>query len=171
MGARPICKRINYLCSPNTQNMRKILLLLSALSLFFACKTEEPENTSKPNTTNENYLKEFRATLSNMELKSIALPSNGKVSWEKGDQVLVDNGTDVAIFTYNSSRGVFVTERNDFELAEAYTAVFPAAAFLEESEKGNPMISISAEQKIYSNYIKDLAMVVKGKVDFPQIGF
>ena len=161
MGARPICEIINYLCGPNTQNMRKTILLLSALILFFACKTEESENINKSNTTSDNCLKEFRATLSNMELKSIALPSNGKVSWEKGDQVVVDNGTDVAIFTYNTSRGVFVTERNDFSLAESYTAVFPAAAFLEESEKGNPMISISAEQKIYPNYIKDLAMVAK----------
>ena len=103
--------------------------------------------------------------MSDLELKSIATPGNGKISWEKGDQVLVDNGSDVAIFTYNTSRGVFVTEREDFALAEAYTAIFPAAAYAEGSQAGSPEVIISAEQKIYPNYIKDLVMVGKAGKD------
>ena len=145
--------------------MRKTLIFLSSLLLLFACKPMETENATKQEETNSNSLKEFRATLSDLELKSIATPGNGKISWEKGDQVLVDNGSDVAIFTYNTSRGVFVTEREDFALAEAYTAIFPAAAYAEGSQAGSPEVIISAEQKIYPNYIKDLVMVGKAGKD------
>ena len=145
--------------------MRKTLIFLSSLLLLFACKPMETENATKQEETNSNSLKEFRATLSDLDLKSIATPGNGKISWEKGDQVLVDNGSDVAIFTYNTSRGVFVTEREDFALAEAYTAIFPAAAYAEGSQAGSPEVIISAEQKIYPNYIKDLVMVGKADKD------
>jgi len=145
--------------------MRKTLILLSLLTCLSACKTEEPASITKPDITRDDFLKEFRATLTDMEVKSVTFPSNGKTSWEKGDQVLVDNGNDTAVFTYNASRGVFVTERDDFASAEAYTAVFPATAFLEKSENGNPMISIPCEQKLYPNYIKDLVMAGKAGRD------
>ena len=140
--------------------MKKTLLLLTTLFLIFACQTKETDNTQ-----NQNVLKEIRATLADMEVKSIALPGSGKINWEKGDQVLVDNGSDVAVFTYNTSRGVFVTERDDFALAESYTAVFPASAYVEGSEAGSPKVAVSAEQKLYPNYVKDLTMVAKAGKD------
>ena len=140
--------------------MKKTLLLLTSLFLIFACQTKETDNTQ-----NQNVLKEFRATLADMEVKSVALPSSGKINWEKGDQVLVDNGSDVAIFTYNTSRGVFVTERDDFALADSYTAVFPASAYIEGSAAGSPKVTVSAEQKLYPNYVKDLTMVAKAGKD------
>lgn len=140
--------------------MKKTLLLLTALLLMFGCQTKET-GTDEP----KNILKEFRATLTDMDVKSIALPGSGKISWERGDQVLVDNGSDVAVFVYNTSRGVFVTERDDFALAESYTAIFPASAYSEDSTPGNMKISVSAEQKIYPNYVKDLTMVAKAGKD------
>ena len=114
---------------------------------------------------NTNILKEFRATVADMTVKSVALPSVGKINWEKGDQVLVDNGIDVAVFTYNISRGVFVTERNDFALADSYTAIFPASAYAASSAVGNPKVTVSPEQSLYPNYIKDLTMVAKAGRD------
>lgn len=139
--------------------MKKTLLLLTSLLLIFSCQNEEA------GISNQNILKEIRATIADLELKSIALPSSGKINWEKGDQVLVDNGSDVAVFTYNTSRGVFVTERNDFALADSYTAVFPASAYVEGSSAGSPKVTVAADQKLYPNYVKDLTMVAKAGKD------
>lgn len=122
---------------------------------MFSCQTKESD------MENKNILKEFRATVADLTVKSTAMPGSGKINWEKGDQVLVDNGKDVAVFTYNTSRGVFVTERNDFALADSYTAVFPASAYVAGSPMGSPKVTVPAEQNLYPNYVKDLAMVAK----------
>ena len=126
---------------------------------MFSCQTKDSD------MENKNILKEFRATVADMTVKSVAMPGSGKINWEKGDQVLVDNGKDVAVFTYNTSRGVFVTERNDFALADSYTAIFPASAYAAGSVAGSPKVTVSAEQDLYPNYVKDLTMVAKAGSD------
>ena len=95
--------------------LKSTFLLSAAFLLTIACKPEDQQEVKQKAAV----LTEFRASVADMELKSIVMPETGKFCWEKGDQVMVDNGSDVAIFTYNSSRGVFVTERNDFALAES----------------------------------------------------
>mgnify|MGYP006967438695 FL=1 len=97
--------------------MKRFFLLISVLLLACSCQQEK-------DIQNENIMKEFRATLSDLEVKSITMPGSGKASWEKGDEVLVDNGSELALFVYNSSRDVFVTERDDFESASSYKAIF-----------------------------------------------
>ena len=126
---------------------------------MFSCQTKESE------MENKNILKEFRANVADMTVKSVAMPGSGKINWEKGDQVLVDNGKDVAVFTYNTSRGVFVTERNDFALADSYTAIFPASAYAAGSAAGKPMVTVASEQDLYPNYVKNLTMVAKAGSD------
>ena len=138
--------------------MKRFFLLISVLLLACSCQQEK-------DIQNENILKEFRAALSDLEVKSITMPGSGKTSWEKGDEVLVDNGSELALFVYNSSRDVFVTERDDFESASSYKAIFPASACLEDSGSGDIRISVPAEQKLYPNYIKDLVMVAEAEAD------
>ena len=107
---------------------------------------------------NADVLKEFRAEIITLQTRSAAIPEAGKVLWEKGDEVLVDNGRQTAVFVYNSSRGVFVTASNDFAIAESYKAVYPASAYSAASAPGNPQIIIPAKQKLYPGYVKDLPM-------------
>lgn len=126
---------------------------------MFSCQTKDSD------MENKNILKEFRANVADMTVKSVAMPGSGKINWEKGDQVLVDNGKDVAVFTYNTSRGVFVTERNDFALADSYTAIFPASAYAAGSAAGNPKVTVASEQNLYPNYVKDITMVAKAGSD------
>lgn len=128
---------------------------------MFGCKPEEQQEAQKK----ADVLTEIRATVADLELKSIAMPETGRFSWEKRDQIIVDNGSDIAIFTYNTSRGVFVTERDDFALADSYTAVFPASAYVEGSAAGSPKVTVAAEQTVYPNYVKDLTMVAKAGKD------
>ena len=97
-----------------------------AFLLTIGCKPEDQQEIKQKAAT----LTEFCATVADMELKSIVMPETGKFCWEKGDQVMVDNGSDVARFTYNSSRGVFFFFFDDFALAESYTAVLPASAYV-----------------------------------------
>ena len=142
-------------------NLKSTFLLSVAFLLTIGCKPEDQQEIKQKAAT----LTEFCATVADMELKSIVMPETGKFCWEKGDQVMVDNGSDVAIFTYNSSRGVFVTERDDFALAESYTAVFPASAYVEGSAAGSPKVAVAAEQTVYPDYVKDLTMVAKAGKD------
>ena len=121
--------------------------------MVLGCQKEEKEGIQS-----ENILKEFRAEIISLETKSLAFPASGKIVWEKGDRVIVDNGNQRAEFVYNSSRDVFVTESNDFALADSYKAVFPASAYSSASPAGNPQIIVPESQKLYPGYVKDLPM-------------
>ena len=132
---------------------------------MLSCNKEELEGNVDNTTNDANILKEFRAVFPDMTVKSISNPDSGKSSWEKGDKILVDNGSDIAVFEYNTSRGVFVTERDDFAIAESYNAVYPASSYIEESEIGSPMINISASPHLTQNYIRNLEMVATAGKD------
>jgi hypothetical protein len=132
--------------------MKRYLYILTLALLAIGCE-KSPESGE-----NANVLKEFRAEIISLQTKSVALPGAGKVLWEKGDEVLVDNGKQTAVFVYNSSRGVFVTASDDFALAQSYKAVYPASAYSSASALGNPQINIPAEQQLTPGYVKDLPM-------------
>lgn len=133
--------------------MKRYFIILTAILMVLGCQKEEKEGIQS-----ENILKEFRAEIISLETKSLAFPASGKIVWEKGDRVIVDNGSQRAEFVYNSSRDVFVTESNDFALADSYKAVFPASAYSSASPAGNPQIIIPESQKLYPGYVKDLPM-------------
>ena len=99
---------------------------LAAMAALLAAACEKAPEEGKD--LNANILTEFRAEIADLSVKSLVDPSTGKTSWQKGDEVLVDNGKTRAKFVYNSTRDVFVTTATDFALADSYTAWFPSDA-------------------------------------------
>lgn len=134
--------------------MKKYILTVPLLILVSGCVKENKE------TVRTDILKEFKAEIVRLETKSLVTPSGAKVVWEAGDEVLVDNGKATATFTYNSSRGVFATSADDFELADSYKAVYPASAY--SSQDGTVF---SDRQKIYPGYVRDLVMTASAGSD------
>ena len=103
-------------------------------------------------------LKEFKAPAIKLGTKAAALPDAGKIIWERGDEMIVDNGSATALFRYNASRDVFITESDDFRIAEHYKAIFPASAYAPESVPGAPLPQLEKSLKIHPGYIKNLPM-------------
>lgn len=132
--------------------MKKYLFGFAVLLLAAGCK-ESPVETIRTDV-----LKEFDAPQISLETKAAIIPEGGKFVWEKGDGVIVDNGSETALFTYNSSRGVFVTERDDFSLADNYKAIFPASAYSASSAPGEPEAEIGQDMEVYPGFLKNLPM-------------
>ena len=131
--------------------MKRYLLTIPALILAAGCAKVTPEEA--PET-----LKEIRAEVPSFGTKATLGISGGKMCWESGDEILVDNGIETAVFVYNTSRGVFVTRRDDFAKADSYKAIFPASLYSEDSPAGDPQLVIGPNQKLYPGYIRDIPM-------------
>lgn len=125
----------------------------AALLLASAC-TEEPAAPPQQ----KNILKEFKAPAISLGTKSATLPDAGKMVWEKGDRIVVGNGSSTAIFTYNASRDVFITESDDFCTADSYKAIFPDSALSPDSTPGSPLPDIPSRMKLYPGYLKNLPL-------------
>lgn len=107
------------------KSFKTLIILAAAFLSVICCKKDD---TQRPGQEGIDALKEFRAEIEAIQTKSILRPANGKTHWEAGDKVLVSNGKDQAVFVYNISRDIFVTDRKDFKTAESYTAVYPAGS-------------------------------------------
>ena len=97
--------------------------LLAATLIFSACsKGQETggDDTSK-------YVLEIGATIEKLTVKSVADPESGKIRFEAGDRILLDNGSENAVYVWNSTRSVFVPDADAVQVADAYKAVFPAS--------------------------------------------
>lgn len=106
---------------------------------------------------NEGYLFSFTATVDNVDSTRTEVDlkngstSYGKVSFVNGDQVVLYNGTQSAIFTYDSTLSLFKTESRDFAKSSKYYAFYPASSVESFSEAG---VSVNiAQTQLYS---KDL---------------
>ena len=139
--------------------MKKFYLLLLVLLSVYACeKDPAPVATSGEGETTHApvVLRSFKASIADVQTKAVFRPSTMKTYWEPGDEVVVDNGKDRATFVYNVSREEFVTEREDFETADTYTAVFPASAAI--GSAGSTDVGFPSQVKILPGYVKGAPM-------------
>lgn len=127
--------------------------LLAATLIFSACsKGQETggDDTSK-------YVLEIGATIEKLTVKSVADPESGKIRFEAGDRILLDNGSENAVYVWNSTRSVFVPDADAVQVADAYKAVFPASKAT-GSTPGNLVIDAPVSIDLSGNYIKDLPL-------------
>ena len=137
--------------------MKRFLYSVLAASLLFAACDGEQKNGGESSVSLVN---EIGARIENLTVKSVADPESGKIRFEAGDRILLDNGSENAVYVWNSSRGVFVAESSAIKVAEAYKAAFPAAK-ASGSTPGHIVLDAPESMDLEGNYIKDLPLMAE----------
>lgn len=127
--------------------------------LFAACNKE-----GKSGTDDSLFLSEIGARIENFTLKSVADPDGGKIRFEDGDRILLDNGKQNAVYVWNVSREAFVPENSAIKSAEIYTAAFPAE-LATGSTPGNLVLDAPKSINLDGYYIEDLPMMASSEDD------
>lgn len=131
-------------------------IVLAALLLFAACNKETPK-VSEANT-----LKEIGARIEQFTVKSIANPTSGKIRFEEGDAILLDNGSALSTYVWNASINAFVPATTALQASDSYKAAFPASA-ARTSTPGKLVIDAPASVNLEGAYLKDLPMLAEYK--------
>ena len=130
---------------------RAFFFLLAAFLVVTACEKTK-ENNGKEDASS---LVEFKAVVADIDTRALFDPETGKTSWQKGDEILVDNGQSRAVYVYNTSRDVFVAKESALALADSYSAWFPVG-----SEAGLP-----STVDVYPGYVKNAPLTAKAGKD------
>ena len=127
-------------------------LFLAALLLAAACDKED-NNQGSASTP----LSEIGARIERFTVKSVADPASGKIRFEEGDAILLDNGSALATYIWNAGRGVFVPESAPVEASGNYTAGFPVKA-TSGSTPGNLVVNAPKSINAEGYYLEDIPL-------------
>lgn len=142
--------------------MKKISIALFILALSISsssCQKEEQINESSSQSSE--IIKSFSAEIKDAHIdeeftKAAVNVSDGKVTWEENDQIMVSNGSASAVFTYDSDLKEFASE-SGIEATGTYSAVYPASAV--KSVSGLTFnVDLPAIQEYDANYVKNAPM-------------
>ena len=132
--------------------MKRIIYSVLAVTLLLAACVKEQKSDEG------SYVNEIGARIENFSLKSIADPDSGKIRFEAGDRILLDNGSETAEYVWNSTREVFVADGKALEVADTYRAAYPASK-ASGSTPGNLVIDSPKSIDLNGAYIKDLPLI------------
>lgn len=138
------------------KRFRFILLAAAAMTLA-ACGQEKGQESGGGSESLN--LTEIGARIENFAVKSVADPDSGKIRFEAGDRILLDNGSELAVYAWNSGRSIFVAEGEGVKPAESYKAAFPAARATAASTPGHLVLDAPASMDLEGHYIKDLPLM------------
>lgn len=142
--------------------MKKISIALFILALSISsssCQKEEQINESS--SQSGEIIKSFSAEIKDAHIdeeftKAAVDVSDGKVTWEENDQIMVSNGSTSAVFTYDSDLKAFFS-KSGIEATGTYSAVYPASAV--KSVSGLTFnVDLPAIQEYDANYVKNAPM-------------
>ena len=112
--------------------MKKIFVIVPALAVLFSCAKIAELSQDETQASALSVVTTFEATpdagvIADDEGKATINPTDGVVSWEAGDAILVSNGSTQAVYTYDENDGLF---HNETGLANTgnFRAWYPASA-------------------------------------------
>ena len=133
---------------------RLIYIVFAAALMLTACGKEQ----KKTGDGSSQYLAEIGARIENLTVKSIADAESGRIRFEAGDRILLDNGSENAVYVWNSTRALFVPEESGVKKADVYKAAFPASRAT-ASIPGSIKLDAPASMDLDGLYIEDLPLL------------
>jgi len=136
--------------------MKRILTLAAIILVAASCKKEN----QNPGMDADTSLMEISARIENFSVKSVADPASGKIRFEQGDAIILDNGKEIGTYVWNVSRDAFVPSDKPIQTAEKYKAAFPASKAA-ASKPGAIALDAPASVSLDGFYVKDLPLLAE----------
>ena len=135
--------------------MKRVFAFAAAATILFAACSKGNDDSQ---SSHGNSLLEIGARIENLDVKSVADPSSGKIRFEHGDEAVIDNGAELGTYFWNSSRNAFVPKDKALEASGQYSAAFPASK-AGGSTVGNLVLDAPSSMELEGTYIKDLPLI------------